>query len=252
MSDGDGGKTAIVIMAAGKGTRMKSSLPKALLPLGGRPMLARLLDTAGAIPHDRIVVVVGHKKEMVMKETAAPGVRFAVQEPQLGTGHAVAQARVAMEGFHGDVLVLSSDAPLIRPETLNGLLSSHRRSGAAVTVLTFEPEDPGAYGRVLRDGERITAIVEAGDASPEHLGVREVNSGVYVFKSSFLFAALDELDNDNAQGEYYLTDLINIAVRRGAGAVAVKTRDPAEVMGANTAADLEKMERLLAARERAS
>lgn len=235
-----------MILAAGKGTRMKSDLPKTMLPIAGRPLLSYVLDTARSIPHEKTIVVVGHKKETIMDEFRDTGVEFVTQEPQLGTGHAVAQAEKALSGFDGDVIILSGDVPLLKPETIKSLLELHRQNNASITVLTFEPEDPGSYGRIIRDGARIIANVEAKDATDEQLKIREVNSGVYVFKSSFLFPYLHRVDNQNAQAEFYLTDLINLAAKEGLTVCGMKTGELCEVMGANTPEDLKALEKALA------
>jgi bifunctional UDP-N-acetylglucosamine pyrophosphorylase/glucosamine-1-phosphate N-acetyltransferase len=232
----------VVIMAAGVGKRMKWDGPKALAPLCGRPMLSYVLETARALSPARIVIVAGHKREMIMSAFAAPDVAFAIQEPQMGTAHAVSCAREALTGFSGDVAVLSADVPLIKPSTLRGMIDKKEKFGAAIAVLTIVLEQPGSYGRMVRDGERIVATVEARDATAEQLKIREINSGVYVFDSEFLFRALDEVKNDNAQGEYYLTDLIAMAVNEGRMVVGVAADDEMEALGANTLEDLERLQ----------
>lgn len=233
---------AVVIMAAGVGKRMKWDGPKALAPLCGRPMLAYALDTARALCPARIVIIVGHKREMIVSAFAAPDVAFAIQEPQMGTAHAVSCSREALTGFVGDVAVLSADVPLIKPSTLSGMIDKKKEMGAAIAVLTIVLDQPGSYGRMVRDGERIIATVEARDANAEQLTIREINSGVYVFDSEFLFRALDEVKNDNAQAEYYLTDLIAMAVNEGRAVVGVTADNEMEALGANTLEDLERIE----------
>lgn len=232
---------AVVIMAAGMGKRMKWDGPKALAPLCGRPMLAYVLETARALSPARIVIVVGHKREMIMDAFAGPDVVFAVQEPQMGTAHAVSCARSALPDFSGDVAVLSADVPLIKPSTLRGMIQKKKETGSAIAVLTLVLNQPGSYGRIVRDGERIIATVEARDANATQLKIGEINSGVYVFDSEFLFRALNEVGNDNAQGEYYLTDLIAIAVNGGHMAAGVTTDDEMEALGVNTLEDLERI-----------
>ncbi|MBI5816547.1 MAG: NTP transferase domain-containing protein [Nitrospinae bacterium] len=241
-------KLAVVVMAAGMGKRMKSDLPKALLPVGGKPMLGHILQTARSLNPEKIVVVVGHKREMVIETFAAPDVGFAVQDPQLGTAHAVAQAEEALAGFMGVVAVLSADAPLITRQTLERLIESRAKKNAAVAALTVELDNPASYGRILRENGKITGNVEAKDATSAQLEINEINSGVYVFDSGFLFGALKKVDRNNAQGEYYLTDLINMAARAGLPIAGIKTADPSEALGANTAEDLDILDKILAAR----
>ncbi|MBI4827308.1 MAG: NTP transferase domain-containing protein [Nitrospinae bacterium] len=239
---------AVVIMAAGKGTRMKSDLPKVLHELAGKPLLAHVIETARKLNPDRIVVIVGHGREQVMERFKGEGLLFATQEPQLGTGHAMMQARGALEGFHGPVVTLSGDVPLITEATLRAMLIAHRRADAAVTALTCEMDDPGSYGRIIRDRGRVIANVEAKDATAEQLAIREINSGVYVFDADFLFAALDTLTCDNTQREYYLTDLIAAAIRAGKVVEGARAEDLVEIMGVNTAAQLHFLEQRLDAR----
>ena len=233
---------AVVIMAAGVGKRMKWDGPKALAPLCGRPMLSYVLETARAMSPSKIVIVAGHKREMIMSAFAAPDVVFATQEPQMGTAHAVSSARNALSGFSGDVAVLSADVPLIKASTLNGMRQKKKEMGAAIAVLTVVLDQPGSYGRIVRDGERIIATVEARDATPEQLKIREINSGIYVFDSEFLFRALSQVKDNNAQGEYYLTDLIAIAVNDGHAVAGLTADDQMEVLGANTLEDLERLQ----------
>ncbi len=203
-----------VVLAAGKGTRMRSDTPKVLHPVLGRPMVVHVVDTlisAGANP---VVVVVGHGANRV---TAAVGHRggrvvFVEQTEQLGTGHAAAQARKGLQGFSGDILLLPGDVPLVRPQTLTRLLEFHRSSDAPLTVLTMRLEDPAHYGRILRDRDgALDRIVEARDAGPDELAIQEINSGIYAVDAEFLFSALDQLSPDNAQAEYYLTDIVAVA-----------------------------------------
>src|SRR5215472_11672433 len=188
---------AAVVMAAGIGTRMKSATPKHLHPILGRRMVDWVVDSARGAGVERIVVVASPQASDLLED-----VEVAVQEEPLGTGDAVRSAREALAGFGGDLLVLNGDVPALRPETIRALVETHRETGAAATVLSFEPADAGAYGRIVRDGDGgLARIVEAGDASPEELAVREVNSGIYVFTAESLWPALERLDSHNAQGE---------------------------------------------------
>ncbi|HEY2778542.1 MAG TPA: NTP transferase domain-containing protein [Gaiellaceae bacterium] len=221
-------------MAAGVGTRMKSATPKHLHPLLGRRMVDWVVEAARAGGVERIVVVASPQTSGLLD-----GVEVAVQEKPLGTGDAVRSARAAFEDFSGDVLVLNGDVPALRAETIRALVEAHREAGAAATVLSFEPADPGAYGRIVRDGDgRLARIVEAADASAEETAVREVNSGIYVFRSEKLWPALERLDAHNAQGELYVTDTLGLLVGDGETVAVHTATDPFEVEGINTRAEL--------------
>ncbi|MBF0171670.1 MAG: NTP transferase domain-containing protein [Nitrospinae bacterium] len=239
---------AALILAAGKGTRMKADLPKVMLPVGGRPMLAWVVDTARAVGADPVVAVVGHMREVVERAFADSGVRFAVQEEQRGTGHAVACAEGTL-GEVSQVVVLSGDVPLLPAGLVVRLLDAHRATGAVMTLLTCRVDDAGRYGRIVRDSSgAIVANVEAKDATPEQLALDEINAGVYVFETPFLFPALARLTCDNAGGEYYLTDLVGLAVADGLTVTGVVADDPSVVHGANTVEELAILDRLMAAR----
>jgi bifunctional UDP-N-acetylglucosamine pyrophosphorylase / glucosamine-1-phosphate N-acetyltransferase len=215
-------KTAAVIRAAGKGTRMKSALPKVMHPLAGCPMIRHLLASVSAAKLDRAVVVVGPEMESVAKAVApAPAV---VQKDRLGTGHAVLCAKDALKGFGGDALVLYGDTPLLTPETLRRVMAA-RRKGAAVVVLGFEPADPGAYGRLVLGAKGdLEAIVEYKDANPQQRAIRLCNSGVMAADAKLLFTLLSKVRNDNAKGEYYLTDVVGLARKKGRAARRQFTR----------------------------
>ena len=229
---------AIVILAAGKGTRMKSDLHKVLHPIAGRPMLEHLLASAAKLKPDRQVVVVGQGREQL---EAAVGERaaIAVQEPQHGTGHAVQQAQGALAGFSGDVLILYGDVPVVRTETMAAMIERlHAGDSPAVVVLGFEPENPLQYGRIIASDGRIVKMVEHKDASEEERACRMCNSGLMAVRSEELFALLDRVGNDNAQGEYYPTDIVNIANADGRTCAVTLTDDPDEVAGINSRAEL--------------
>ncbi|MDH5509022.1 MAG: NTP transferase domain-containing protein [Nitrospinota bacterium] len=238
-------KLGVVIMAAGKGTRMKSDLPKALHMIGGKPLVMWVVEAARPLGPDRIVAVVGHEREMVMERLAGEEVEFAVQEPQLGTGHALACAGEAFYGFKGVVLVLSADVPAIKPETLERLLEERRRTGAAVALLTCRMDEPGAYGRIIRREGEVEAIVEARDATAWQLATEEINAGIYAFDAEFVFGALGRIDRANAQGEYYLTDIVAMASAGGGGVAAVMIDDPVQILGVNTVEELAGLERVM-------
>lgn len=234
---------AAVILAAGKGTRMKSKLPKVLHKLCGRPMIKYVLDAASAAGVGEIIVVVGYGADLVASEIKGTA-RTALQNEQMGTAHALMQAGAFLRGFAGQILVLCGDTPLIEASTLTELVNSHRSSGAGVTVLTACMDNPTGYGRIIRDQlGRVAKIVEQKDASPEEKQVREVNTGIYCFEAAGLFDALDQIKPVNVQGEYYLTDVIEMYVRSGRGAAAFVVEDPVEVTGINDRIQLAGAER---------
>jgi len=237
-------KTAIVVLGAGLGTRMKSALPKVLHPLAGRPMIRHLLDTLETLQPDHMTVVVGDDMEAVASQVAP--YPTTVQKERLGTGHAVMAARDAVADFGGDVLVVYGDTPLLSAETLSRMLAARRSAdNPAVVVLGFRPEQPGAYGRLIVDDMgHLQAIVEAKDASPEQLAVDLCNSGVMAVDGVKLFDLLDRVGNDNAKGEYYLTDIVHIACSEGLGCRVVEGGE-AELIGINSRADLAQAEAML-------
>ncbi|RPH95353.1 UDP-N-acetylglucosamine pyrophosphorylase [candidate division KSB1 bacterium] len=230
-------------MAAGKGTRMNSDLPKVLHRLCGKPLIAHVLKTAFELRPDRVLVIVGHRREEVIKELRDRRVEWVVQEPQLGTGHAVQQAAAELDGFHGDVIVLSGDVPMLKSATLSRLQEQHEASGAAVTVLSAKAENPTAYGRIIRDSQgRFQRIVEEREATDEERKIHEINSGIYCFDSDSLFSALSMLKANNTKGEYYLTDVVGILNNGGKCVQAVEYAEFYEVQGINTQAELASME----------
>lgn len=239
---------AVVIMAAGKGTRLKSRRPKVLHEIGGKPLLAHVIAAASQLvkPGD-IYVVVGHEAERVEGAVAASGVRFALQAEQLGTGHAIQCAREAIVGYD-NVLVLSGDVPLLRPETIQMLLEYHRL-GSAMTVLSAKLENPFGYGRIVRRESQnalaIEAIIEQKSLHQEQLGIREINTGIYVFQTRSLLACLNSIAPNGANGEYYLTDLARIFVNRGELVTAVQAPNADEVLGANTISELVQLDATL-------
>ena len=229
---------AIVVLAAGKGTRMKSELHKVLHAIAGRPMIEHLLESAAELQPQRQVVVVGSGRDQL---EAALGSRatIAVQEPQLGTGHAVQQAEAALAEFTGDVLILYGDVPFVTAETMRAMLDRLRRDDCpAAVVLGFEPADTLQYGRVISRDGRISAMVEYKDATPEQRECRVCNSGLMAVRSGDLFTLLARVGNSNAQGEYYLPDIVNIAIADGRTCAVVITAHPDEVAGINSRAEL--------------
>lgn len=244
---------AVVIMAAGKGTRMNNpDVAKVMYTVQGKPMVEHVVTVALASGAHSVVVVVGWQKDSVIDHLArtAPMAVCVEQNPQLGTGHAVMQAERILRGFGGDVLVLSGDVPLLRPETVRALLDLHRTTGAEATVLTAVLDDPAGYGRILRarDGS-VAAIVEHKDATKEERRVGEINSGIYVFRAASLFEGLRGLRPDNVQKEYYLTDVIRFLRSEGLMVSGVPVGDPREILGVNTPAQLEEIRELMALRQ---
>ena len=233
---------AAVILAAGKGTRMKSATHKVLHPVAGRPMIEHLLASLDELTPARTILIVGDLREQLEARFAARA-EFAVQEPQLGTGHAVRQAEPALADFDGDVLVLYGDVPFVRPETMRALIARlHGDGSPEAVVLAFTPDEPLSYGRVIADGDRVTWMVEHKDASEAERACTLCNSGVLVARSPALFELLGKVGNDNAQGEYYLPDIVNIAISEGRHCAVVTAADPDEVAGINSRAELAEAE----------
>jgi len=229
---------AVVVLAAGKGTRMKSDTHKVLHPIAGRPMLEHLLASAADLAPERQVVVAGHGRDQLEKALGARAT-IAVQDPQHGTAHAVQMAQDALSDFDGDVLVLYGDVPFVTADTMRSMIARlHADDAPKVVVLGFAPEDALAYGRVIADGDAIVKMVEFKDASAEERTTKLCNSGLLAARSGDLFALLARVGNDNAQGEYYLPDIVNIALADGDRAAVVVTGDADEVAGINSRAEL--------------
>ena len=241
---------AVIILAAGKGTRMKSSLAKVLLPVAGHPLLHYVLDLSSKLKPARTIVVVGHQAEQVQDAFADRDVEFVVQHEQLGTGHAAQQAKEKLENFKGLVLVLCGDMPLIRAGTLQKMIAGHKESGAKCTMLTLKSSGQHDFGRIIRDDKgSVLRIVEFKDASVAEKKVDEFNSGVYCFDNDLFFKALGVIDVDNAQAEYYLTDTIEYLVQKGHLVRATQTHDTNEILGINSPDDLDRAEQLLKIRQ---
>ena len=239
---------AVVILAAGKGTRMQSDRAKVLHDLAGRPLLIHVLDTVATLNPQRVLVVVGYQAEEVKHACANRPVEFVEQDKQLGTGHAVLQAQAALADFEGDVLVLCGDMPLIQSSTLQALLRMHHETGAECTLLSLKTKEKKDFGRVVRGPEgAVSRIVEARDASEQEKTIDEYNSGVYCFDKGILFKALASVDTRNAQGEYYLTDTVGILSQNGLVVACHSTRDADEILGINSSEDLEKAEKIIQA-----
>jgi bifunctional UDP-N-acetylglucosamine pyrophosphorylase/glucosamine-1-phosphate N-acetyltransferase len=244
------GNTAIAIMAAGKGTRLKSRHPKVLHEVGGKPLLAHVIASALRVvsPGD-IYAIVGHEAALVERTVADTGIQFVRQEPQRGTGHALMCVRKPLTAYE-TVIVLSGDAPLISSGTIQMLRDFHQRKRAAMTILSARLDNPTGYGRIIRAGVKsddVKAIVEEKSCTPAQHKIREINSGFYGFSVKALFDHIDELKTDNPHGEYYLTDMAAVLRRAKQRVVAVQTGNPAEILGSNTRAELVELDRKLRA-----
>jgi bifunctional UDP-N-acetylglucosamine pyrophosphorylase/glucosamine-1-phosphate N-acetyltransferase len=241
----------VAILAAGKGTRMKSARPKVLHPLAGRPLIEHVLRTADSLHADATVMVVGHGADEVRDALRhRDGLQFVVQSPQLGTGHAVLQTEPELAGRQGTMLLLYGDVPLLQSSTLTRLLEAHRAANAAATVLTADLDDPYGYGRIVRDASgHVARIVEERDASAADRNIREINSGIYALEIEPLFASLRRLEADNSQGEYYLTDLVALYHRERRDVATLRLDSAAELRGVNSRADLAELSAELRARK---
>ena len=236
---------AAVILAAGKGTRMRSALPKVLHPLCGRPMLHYPLESARRAGFKRLNVVIGHGSDQVREAFVDQQIHWVEQTNQLGTGHALMCAADTLRGYSGPLLLLCGDVPLLKPETVQKLYDYHCQEAAAVTVLSARMADPYGYGRIIRDGEQILGIVEEKDADEDQRLVSEINSGTYLFDAAFVLSALQGLTKNNAQGEYYLTDVVAAAADAGKVTRALCVEDATEVMGINDRRQLAEAEVLM-------
>lgn len=240
-----------IILAAGKGKRLLSetmNMPKVLRLAAGKPLIGHVLENISFIDEKDIVIVAGYKREMVF-EKLGDKYTYAVQEEQKGTGHAVMMAKDALEGYTGDVVVLYGDMPLFKEETYKNLIKAHEESGADCTVLTGTSDEMLPYGRIIRENGNIADIVEDKDCTPDQKKIKELNVGVYVFKSDVLFENLNKLKNNNAQGEYYLTDVPKILIGEGKKIASYTTNDKYEILGVNTPEDLELCEKIMGERK---
>jgi len=233
-----------IIMAAGVGKRMRSNLPKVLHPLAGHSLVHYVIKLTQDMGSKRTVLVIGHGREQVIEQTRKYGVEWAVQEQQLGTGDAVMVCYEALKDYDGNVLILSGDVPLLRPESVSEAFNEHDSTQASATVFTFLPDDPTGYGRIIRgnDGE-VLRIVEHKDASEDERVVNEVNGGIYIINSKQLFIALGKISNKNKSGEFYLTDTLEIIRQMGMRVSAYIVKDPIEMSGVNDSEQLKELEK---------
>jgi UDP-N-acetylglucosamine diphosphorylase/glucosamine-1-phosphate N-acetyltransferase len=236
-------RVSCIILAAGKGVRMKSDLPKVLHTLNGKPLIEYVLDTVRSLNLKRVAVVVGYQGEKMVDLLKGKNVEIVWQKEQLGTGHAVMQAESIFRDFEGDILVLCGDVPLLRSDTVVDLLETHQQKKAKATVLTAVLDDPKGYGRIVRnkDGD-FDRIVEDKDASLEEKKIREINTGEMCFSAPALFSALKEVKRDNLQKEYYITDVLEILKEKGRKVEALRVQNPWETKGVNSTSELLQME----------
>ena len=237
-------KLSIVIMAAGRGTRMNSELPKVLHRLSGETLLNHVIRTAEKLIPENIVTVVGHEAQMVKDSVNNNDILFSMQKDQKGTGHAVMQTQNHLENFDGNTLVLSGDVPLISKDTLHSLIVKHEINNYDATMLTAEINNPTGYGRVIRDNKNnLKYVCEHKDCNEQELVINEINSGIYVFNNKLLFDLLPKLDNDNAQAEYYLPDVLTLIVNSNGNVGLKRTSDFIEIQGINTLEQLSELEK---------
>lgn len=239
-----------LVLAAGKGTRMKSELPKVIHKVNGIPMVKKILNELDALQTEENILILGHKKEVVLEELG--DVKYVVQEEQLGTGHAIMQAKELLQDYDGDVIILCGDTPLLRHETLKRMYEAHKKSGASTTILTSIYENPFGYGRIVKNGDKVVAIVEEKEADEETKKIKEVNAGVYCCNSKELFEALGKVTNDNEKGEYYLTDIVSIQVNEGKTIGSFILEDNEEILGVNSKVELAQASKVLKERKNIS
>lgn len=244
-------QVAVVVLAAGMGSRMKSSLPKTLHQVAGKPLLAHVLHAAAHLAPKRVIVVIGHGGHQVQEAMRGHNVTFVYQHEQLGTGHALLQTEDALQDYTGDVFVLNGDGPLIRGETLKHLLAYHREEGAGMTIATAHVPNPTGLGRIVREADGTVArIVEQKDATEAEQQITEINPGLYLFNRN-MFTRAQHLTNENAAGEYYITDLVAHYRAAGESVAALAVPDASELFGINDRTELARAERILQERYRA-
>jgi UDP-N-acetylglucosamine diphosphorylase/glucosamine-1-phosphate N-acetyltransferase len=244
---------AVVIMAAGKGTRMKdASKAKVMYEVLGKPMVHYVVDLAMMLKAFRVIVIVGYQRDTVIRylQNSHPNVEIVVQAEQLGTGHAIMQTKGVLKAFTGDVVILSGDVPLLTAESMQKLIDRHYQTEASATILTADFSDPTGYGRIIRNNDdSVKRIIEHKDATEEERQVKEINSGIYIFNRQKLFAALQHITPQNVQNEYYLTDVFDHFWTQHWKVSALKTKQVEEIMGVNTVQQLEEVKQVLLSRK---
>ncbi|WP_300359578.1 bifunctional UDP-N-acetylglucosamine diphosphorylase/glucosamine-1-phosphate N-acetyltransferase GlmU [Fusobacterium sp.] len=243
-------KLKTLILAAGKGTRMKSDLPKVIHKVNGIPMVKKILTELETLGTEENILILGHKKEEILNVLG--DVKYVVQKEQLGTGHAIMQAKDLLKDYDGDVMILCGDTPLLKHETLKEMYETHKKSGVATTILTSIYENPFGYGRIVKDNDKVIAIVEEKEADEETKKIKEVNAGVYCCNAKDLFNALDKIDNNNEKGEYYLTDIVGIQVKEGKNVASFVLEDNREILGVNSKVELAEASKILRERKNLS
>ena len=234
-----------IILAAGKGTRMNSNIPKVLHEVGGKPMIIHVIQTAKILGSEQVITVLGYEHEMVQEIIKDEGIKFALQLKQLGTAHAVLQCCNILENYYGNILILYGDVPMTKVTTLSNLMSIHENEDACCTILTTDLPDPTGYGRIIRNSNHsLVKIVEEKDASIEERKIQEINSGIYVFDSQTLFRLLPLVGNNNKQNEYYLPDVINLIIQEGGKVAIDKIIDYIEIQGVNNLEQLHDVNEL--------
>ena len=233
---------SIIILAAGKGTRMKSDLPKVLHEVNGKPMIDKVIETSNLLSPYQIIAVIGYKYELLEKYLKGQKLHFAYQFDQKGTGHAVSKTKAFFKDFYGDVLILSGDVPMLSYDTLNELYKHHKHQNAKATILTAELDDATGYGRIIRDEVgNLKKIVEHKDASNAEKTITEINTGIYIFNSTILFSELPNVKNDNKQGEYYLPDVLLYILKANKKVSLLKTKNYYEIQGVNNKEQLQNL-----------
>lgn len=240
-------KIKSLILAAGKGTRMNSNLPKVIHKVNGIPMVKKILSELKKINIEENILILGHKKELILEKL--DDIKYVVQREQLGTGHAIMQAKEMLRDYDGDIMILCGDTPLLKSETLKKMYEYHKKQEAVTTLLTSLYENPFGYGRIIKENEKVIGIVEEKEATEEIKKVKEVNAGVYCCDSKELFKALEKITNNNEKGEYYLTDIIKIQVSENKKVSSFILEDNEEILGVNSKIDLAKASKVLRIRK---
>ena len=238
-----------IVLAAGKGTRMKSDLPKVLHLLLGKPMIHHVLDTLISLKLKEIIVIVGHRAPEVQQALNSYPVKFAMQANQRGTGHAVKQAKSLLSAFDGDVLIMCGDTPLFTSDTLSKFLAEHRRAKSKLSILSSSKvKDPHGYGRIVKkspDDSKVIKIVEEKDATDKEKAIKEINTGIYLVSAPLLFSLVDKIECNNQQGEFYLTDIVSLAVKEKISVYAFSLASEEEALGVNSQDDLKQAEKIM-------